>query len=89
MINLFGVLGGGGLALKYFNSSLKIETLLEILFVVFIIICSFFFKNRKIRNNKKLFKITLTIPISSVTFERKFQYNDKNKNLVKDIVGLR
>jgi hypothetical protein len=31
---------------------------------LFIIICSFFFENRKIRNNKKLFTIALIIPIT-------------------------
>jgi hypothetical protein len=31
-----------------------------------------FFENRKIKNDKKLFTIALTIPISSATCERSF-----------------
>jgi hypothetical protein len=38
-----------------------------------------FFENRKIRNNKKLFTMALTIPISSVTCEGSFSVMKKIK----------
>jgi hypothetical protein len=52
------------------------------LFVVFIIICSFS-ENHKIRNNKNLFTIALTIPISSATLESSFSDMKKIKTWLR------
>jgi hypothetical protein len=42
-----------------------------------------FFENRKIRNNKNLFTITLTIPISSASCERSFSAMKKIKTWLR------
>jgi hypothetical protein len=74
----------GMVAPKYFNSPpQKNQNFVRNVIRCFYNYLLVFFENRKIRNNKKLFIIALTIPISSATCERSFSAMKKIKTWLR------